>query len=308
MHAVVTQKLEIAPRVVEIALRPAEGDFPSWEPGAHIDVQLPGMSRQYSLVSDPSDTSEYRIAVLREEHGGGGSAYLHDTLMVGDEVQFTGPRNHFALQDASHHILLAAGIGITPILAMAEALRARSMSFSVVYTSRDPGGMPYRERVQRLPDARLHFSGESGRLDVASIVSQIPPGGRVYCCGPGGFIDAARDAAAGMPPDTVIYEKFQADEPVGPRAGDSAIEVECVRMGKTIRVGPEESILDALNRAGAGIERDCGEGICGTCEVKVIEGDIDHRDEVLLDSEKDAGDVMLVCCSRVRGGRLVLDI
>ncbi|WP_328421022.1 PDR/VanB family oxidoreductase [Streptomyces sp. NBC_00443] len=303
---VVDRREFAADGVLALTLRhPLCGQLPAWEPGAHVDVVLgPELERQYSLCGDPADRTAWRIAVLREPDGRGGSAHVHEHVGQGDKVRVRGPRNHFRLEPAPRYLFIAGGIGITPILPMLAAAEAAGAEWTLLYGGRSRRSMafaeelgPYGERVTVAPQ------DESGLLDLASVLDDIPSGTLVYCCGPGPLLDAVE---ARCPSGVLHVERFQAKEqPVGE---DGEFDVELARGGLTLTVAPGVSVLDTVRAAGIEVLFSCTEGTCGTCETDVLDGTPDHRDSVLTREEQESGETMMICVSRCRGRRLVLDL
>ncbi|MFE5887674.1 PDR/VanB family oxidoreductase [Streptomyces sp. NPDC056462] len=292
--------------VLALTLRHPLGEqLPAWEPGAHIDVVLgPELERQYSLCGDPADRTAWRIAVLREPDGRGGSAHVHEQVGQGDKVRVRGPRNHFRLEPAPRYLFIAGGIGITPILPMLAAADAAGAAWTLLYGGRTRQSMafaaelgPYGERVTVAPQ------DESGLLDLASVLDAVPTGTLVYCCGPGPLLDAVE---ARCPSGVLRVERFRAKEqPVGE---DGEFDVELAQSGLTLTVAPGVSVLDTVRAAGIEVLFSCTEGTCGTCETDVLDGAPDHRDSVLTPEEQESGETMMICVSRCRGKRLVLDL
>ncbi|WP_181779125.1 PDR/VanB family oxidoreductase [Pseudonocardia pini] len=304
---VVTGRRDLCADVVELRLGRPDGDaLPPWTPGAHVDLVLPGDEvRQYSLNGDPVDSTAWRIAVLREPAGRGGSAWIHDHLAAGAEIQVRGPRNHFPLLPAPRVEFVAGGIGITPILAMVAAAEAAGTDWHLHYGGRSRSTMAYLDELARYGDrVTLHPQDEVGLLDLPALLpaAESP----VYCCGPLGLIEAVEAHSAAQRGRAVHVERFAASGEAPEQAG--AFEVECRSTGVTVRVPEGTSILDALRAAGLRLLSSCGEGICGTCETPVLDGRVDHRDELLTDEERAAHDTMMICVSRARGARLVLDL
>ncbi|WP_406175713.1 PDR/VanB family oxidoreductase [Streptomyces sp. NBC_00996] len=292
--------------VLALTLRhPLGEELPSWEPGAHIDVVLgPGLERQYSLCGDPSDRRAWRIAVLREPDGRGGSSYVHEQLGQGDKVRVRGPRNHFGLRPAPRYRFIAGGIGITPILPMLAAAEAAGAEWTLLYGGRSRRSMAFAEELSRYGDrVRIAPQDETGLLDLASVLAEVPEDTLVYCCGPGPLLDAVEEAC---PSGLLHVERFQPKvQESGP---DGEFEVVLERAGRTLTVPAGISVLDTVRAAGVEVLYSCTEGTCGTCETDVLEGTPDHRDSVLTDEEREAGETMLICVSRCLGKRLVLDL
>jgi ferredoxin-NADP reductase len=310
LELVVAQREFAADGVLALILRhPLGEELPTWEPGAHIDVALgPDLERQYSLCGDPADRGVWRIAVLREPDGRGGSSYVHDELSEGDKVRVRGPRNRFALRDAPRYRFVAGGIGITPILPMLAAAEAAGAQWTLLYGGRTRNSMAFTGELGRYGDrVTIAPQDETGLLDLAPLDA---PDALVYCCGPGPLLDAVeRRCPARLLHVERFQPKVQEAGPEGAETGpDREFEVELSRSGRTVTVPAEVSLLDALRAAGVEVLYSCTEGTCGTCETDVLDGTPDHRDSVLSDEEREAGETMLICVSRCRGKRLVLDL
>jgi ferredoxin-NADP reductase len=303
---VVERREFAAEGVLALTLRHPLGEqLPAWEPGAHIDVVLgPGLERQYSLCGDPADRSAWRIAVLREPDGRGGSAHVHEQLGQGDKVRVRGPRNHFELRSAPRYRFLAGGIGITPILPMLAAAEAAGAEWTLLYGGRTRRSMAFTSELGRYGDrVTVAPQDETGLLDLASVLDDVPEGTLVYCCGPGPLLDAVEERCPG---GILHMERFQAKEQ---QAGhETEFEVELAQSGRTLTVAPDVSVLDAVRAAGVEVLFSCTEGTCGTCETDVLDGTPDHRDSVLTAEEQESGETMMICVSRCRGKRLVLDL
>ncbi|GAA4697621.1 PDR/VanB family oxidoreductase [Pseudonocardia yuanmonensis] len=314
IDVVVDARTRLADDVVEFVLRPvAGGALPAWEPGAHIDVEVGDVDgdrlvRQYSLCGDPADRTAYRIAVLRQPAGRGGSAWLHDRVVVGDKLSVRGPRNHFPLEEAPGYLFLAGGIGITPLLAMARRVAAGRAEWSIHYGGRSRAAMAYREVLADVAGGRLTLvpQDESGLIDLTAALDAVPPGTVVYCCGPESLL-AAAEAACAARGLRLRTERF-APKDVDPAAVDRAFTVTIASSGSEYFVPADRTIVDVLLAAGVDILTSCEEGTCGTCETTVVAGVPDHRDSVLTDEEQAAGDRLLPCVSRCLGSRLVLDL
>ncbi|WP_199434476.1 PDR/VanB family oxidoreductase [Qaidamihabitans albus] len=306
----VAAKDEIAEGVVALTLAdPGGARLPDWTPGAHIDVVLPnGMTRQFSLCGDRWDTRVYRIGVLREPHGRGGSAYVHDVLRPGDLVGVGGPRNNFPLVPSAGYLFIAGGIGITPLLPMIHQADLLGAEWNLLYGGRRRASMAFRERLAGY-GGRVHLrpEDESGLLDVPAWLGTPRPGVRVYCCGPPPLLAAVQAAFRSWPAHALRTERFTAGAQDAP-AREEPFDVELRRSGGTVTVGPDRSVLDAVRRAGADVLSSCRQGTCGTCETTVLDGDPDHRDSILTDHERAANDCMFPCVSRSRTDRLVLDL
>ncbi|MFF1438768.1 PDR/VanB family oxidoreductase [Streptomyces sp. NPDC058295] len=292
--------------VLALTLRHPLGEpLPAWEPGAHVDLVLgPELERQYSLCGDPADRSAWRVAVLREPAGRGGSAHVHEQLGPGDKVRVRGPRNHFALRPAARYRFVAGGIGITPILPMIAAAEAAGAEWSLLYGGRTRGSMAFVGELARYGDrVTVAPQDETGLLDLGSVLDALPEGTLVYCCGPGPLLDAVEERC---PADALRVERFQAREQ--PSGQDGEFEVELARSGRTVTVVAGVSVLDTVRAAGVEVLYSCTEGTCGTCETDVLKGTPEHRDSVLSPQEREAGETMMICVSRCRGRKLVLDL
>ncbi|MEY9995951.1 ferredoxin-NADP reductase [Streptomyces sp. V4I8] len=304
---VVAQRKFAADGVLALTLRhPLDEELPAWEPGAHIDVVLgPELERQYSLCGDPADRSAWRIAVLREPEGRGGSAHVHEELSQGDKVRVRGPRNHFALRPAPRYRFIAGGIGITPILPMLAAAEAEGAEWTLLYGGRTRRSMAFAEELGRYGGDRVTVApqDETGLLDLASVLDDVPEGTLVYCCGPGPLLDAVE---ARCPAGLLQVERFAPKEQED--GENTEFEVELAQSGRTVTVPADVSVLDAVRGAGVEVLFSCTEGTCGTCETDVLDGTPDHRDSVLTAEEQESGETMMICVSRCRGKRLVLDL
>jgi vanillate O-demethylase ferredoxin subunit len=293
----------------------ANQSLPRFFAGSHIDVYLPnGVTRQYSLCNDPQDVNRYVIAVLREPASRGGSSNLHDLICEGDELQISGPRNNFPLADgARKSLLVAGGIGVTPILSMAERLAADGEPFEFHYCTRSRDRAAFRKRIENssfAAQARFYYDDDqpSERLDIASLLANVGESVHLYVCGPTGFIDAVMTCArsAGWPESHLHYEFFSS---VSLNSGeDTAFEVQIASSGQIVIVPPDCSATQALSAAGIEIATSCEQGVCGSCLTRVIEGVPDHRDVYLSPEEHAANDQFTPCCSRAKSPRLVLDL
>lgn len=303
-----------APGVVSVDLRdPDGGVLPRAEPGAHLDLHLPGgLIRQYSLCGDPADDRVYRIGVL-EVAGGRGSGFVHGALRPGQLVTVGGPRNNFSFDPAEGYVFVAGGIGVTPLLPMVREAARAGRPWTLHYCVRSASRAPFLEALSALPGGEvvLHASAEGTRLSVERLLTEPRDGVLVYCCGPERLMTAVEAAAAHWPAGSARFEWFVPRSDARAAAGnegDAPVEVVCARTGITVPVPPDVSILDALAGQGVDVPCSCQQGICGTCETRVIEGDPDHRDSILTESERAAGKTMMVCVSRARSPRLVLDL
>lgn len=297
--------------VLSVELRdPDGGELAPFTAGAHIDLILPnGMTRSYSLLNDPAERRRYVVAVGRDENSRGGSRFVHDRLRVGQPIRVRGPRNNFPLdENAAEHVLIAGGIGITPMLAMMRRLTAVRKDFHLYYGVREKGRAAFVEDIVTLKGGfTQHIDAEHGRpLDLVQIIASHPQA-HFYCCGPGPMLKAFEQATGDLPSERVHLEYFAPREVEG-EAAARAFDVECRASGTTVRIPPDRTIAEMLDAAGIKVETSCQEGICGTCETRVIEGEPDHRDSVLSKAEREANRTMMVCVSRCRSTRLVLDI
>jgi ferredoxin-NADP reductase len=300
----------VADQVIALDLcDPAGAVLPAWTPGAHLDLILPsGLERQFSLCGDPADRATWRIAVLKETAGRGGSQEVHDTLTEGSPIRARGPRNHFQLEPASRYIFIAGGIGITPILPMLAAVQAAGRPWTLDYGGRTGASMAFsKELVARYGgQVRLWPQDQAGLLDLPAILGRPAPGTLVYCCGPGPLLDAAQQCGQDWPAGMLHVERFT-PQPQAAAAG-AAFEVELAQAGLTLAVPPGRSILETIQAAGVQVLFSCTEGTCGTCETAVLDGIPEHRDSVLSDAERAAADTMMICVSRAVTPRLVLDL
>jgi ferredoxin-NADP reductase len=295
--------------VLSLELASPDGSpLPPFEPGSHVDLHLPsGTMRQYSLCSDPADRSRYRVAI-RAVSGGLSSQFVHRKLRPGEMLAVSQPRNNFPLAEAKNYIFVAGGIGITPLMPMMREASARKRSWTLLYCNRSDDAAPFLNEIRALGgEVALHSSASGTRLDVMQKLSTVQLDTAVYCCGPEGLMLAVEEATSGWPEGTVHFEWFAprsrpADESSG------SFEAVCQASGITVTVPPDKSLLDALNDAGIPVPCSCQQGICGTCEVHVLGGEVDHRDSILSQTERAANETMMTCVSRARSPRLVLDI
>jgi len=299
-----------APNIVSYELRSTDGSLlPEFTAGAHIDLKLPiGMMRSYSLLNPQDERHRYVIAVQRDRASRGGSKWIHQNLRPGEIVSVAGPRNNFRLrEDASKSVLIAGGIGITPILSMAERLKLLQRDWELIFCARTRNSTPFVERLQSDPQVRFNFDRERGgtMLDMSAMVGSYDAGTHFYCCGPVSMLEAFEAATAHLPREQIHVEYFTAAEPPATTGG---FKVVLTKTGREIDVVPGKTILDALNDAGIITPYSCAEGVCGTCETFVLEGIPDHRDRILTDAEKAANTKMMICCSGSKTERLVLDL
>jgi ferredoxin-NADP reductase len=308
---VVESAQAVAQDVVALTLvDPAGEPLPPWTPGAHVDLMLTDeLVRQYSLCGDPSDSRRIRIAVLREPSSRGGSLYVHEKLTPGASVHVRGPRNHFALVGSPKYRFVAGGIGITPLLPMLAEAEAAGAEWTLLYGGRSRASMAfvdelsaYGERVTIAPQ------DEVGLLDLDAALGTPEADTLVYCCGPEPLLAAVEARCAAWPAGALHVERFAAKQPEPPAAGERSFELVLASSGLTLTVPPDKTVFDVIQEAGVSILGSCHEGICGTCEQVVLDGDVDHRDSILSEDERAANETMMVCVSRCKSDRLTLDL
>lgn len=283
--------------------------LPRWSAGAHVELCVGNFDRKYSLCGDPA-AGTYQVAIRREDMGRGGSCHIHDTLKAGDEIRLRGPSNLFRLSEgAAHYVLVAGGIGITPIIAMADRLKLEGRSYELHYAGRSRETMAFLTRLHAdHGDALTLYPGDEGRaLKLAALVGRLLTGGQIYACGPSRMLLELEGLTADMPEGTFRSEHFRsAGSSIDP-GKEQAFEAELSDSGMILQVDADKTLLDALLAAGIDVPHDCCEGLCGSCEVDVVEGEVDHRDMVLTPAERAANQRMMSCCSRARnGGRIRL--
>jgi ferredoxin-NADP reductase len=325
--------------VISIGLAQTDGgDVPEWTPGSHVDLVLPsGLVRQYSLCSRPQDRKELRVAVLRDPHGRGGSKELHDTQLVGRTIAVRGPRNHFKVYDAEEYILVAGGIGITPILSMARHLDREGAPWRLLYGGRSRKTMAFLQELEAFGSAvTVVPEDEQGLPDLRAFFEQATAGAAIYCCGPEGLIRAVEEVGADLN-IPVHLERFAAGpkkaanparipapdrEPANPLTvpvengdggqashdPDGPFQIELKRTGITLTVAPDRTVLDTVREHLPETISSCEEGFCGACETSVVDGIPDHRDEVLDPVDRATNETMMICVSRSRTKKLVLDL
>jgi len=278
-------------------------------PGAHIDVHAPsGQVRQYSLCGDARDASRYSIAVKREAGGRGGSRSMHDTVEEGSALGIVGPRNHFPLAaDASHSLFIAGGIGITPVYSMIRSLDAGARSWELHYCARSEAHAAFHAELAGLGHERVFpYFSEQPLLDVRTLLATVRDDTHVYCCGPASLMSAVKETSARWPAGRVHFEWFSAPEQAPSQ--NHPFEVELRRSGRILAVPSDRSILQVVREHGIDVSSCCEEGVCGTCETRVLGGECDHRDLLLSDHEHAEGASMMICVSRARSPRIVLDL
>ncbi|MDB5874439.1 MAG: hypothetical protein JWQ07_3881 [Ramlibacter sp.] len=320
----VVERRAVAEGVIAIELRAESGrQLPRFSAGSHIDVELPvrdgdgrRLVRQYSLCNDPAEDYRYVIGVGRDANTRGGSAWLHESLQCGDLLDIGAPRNHFQLHEAAtHSVLVAGGIGITPLAAMARRLSALGRRWTLYYCARTPERAAFLDELRLLPGLVVPvFDGLPGvaPVDLARVVADAPAGAHLYCCGPPSLMRAFEAAAVHRDAGTVHVEWFEPRPAIensnAERGADRAFTLTLARSGNTLTVPPGKSILDVLIEAGIDVQHSCCDGVCGTCETRVLEGSPEHRDSVLLGEKANATDRMMICVSRCAGAALTLDL
>ncbi|MFB7653352.1 MULTISPECIES: PDR/VanB family oxidoreductase [unclassified Streptomyces] len=291
----------VAEDVVSLTLRGTDGPLAPWRPGAHIDVRLPNwLTRQYSLCGDPGRLDTYRVAVRHDRLSRGGSEYVHRYLRPGRPLPVSAPRNHFPLLPAPRYLFLAAGIGITPLLPMLRAAARSGTPAELVYAGPSLAAMPFAAELlaEQGDMVRVVTTRSQGRPDLRQVAADLAEDTLVYCCGPASWLAAAEEA---FPAARLHVERFRPTARTF--APDTAFEAVCRGSGRTVPVGAGESLLDALNHAGFPVPAGCREGVCGSCEVTVLDGDVEHRDDIGAPAHR-----MYPCVSRARSTRVVLDL
>lgn len=311
---VVASAARAAEGIVRLRLVSPDGQpMPRWTPGSHIDVECgdTGLSRQYSLCGDPDDSGALEIAVLREAQGRGGSAWVHDSVKAGDRLKIRGPRNHFRLDEsAGKLIFIAGGIGITPVSAMARRAKALGMDYELHYSGRSRASMALLDELIALHGDRLHIHAkdEGKRNDFGALLGRPEPDTQIYACGPARMLEALQQRCASWPDDALRIEHFQSALSALDASQEQAFEAELKDSGLVVTVAPGQTLLAALRAANIDMQSDCEEGLCGSCEVRVLGGEVDHRDVVLTRAEREANTKMMACCSRAKCARLVLEL
>jgi len=311
----VIRKTIEAEGITSFELARADGaPLPAFSAGSHVDVQIPGgLTRQYSLCNDATEQHRYRIAVLRDPASRGGSVAMHEAVNEGDVIRISPPKNHFPLQHAPRTLLLAGGIGVTPLLCMAQRLAAIHADFTLHYCTRSAERTAFRQEIGSSAFAdkvRFHFDAGPAeqKLDLPAVLAGATPEHQLYVCGPAGFITHVVDSAkaSGWRSEQIHLEYFGA----APQdtAGDTGFEVKIASTGKSYTVGAEQNIIQVLKDNGIEILTSCEQGVCGTCITRVLEGEPDHRDMYFTDEEKAKNDQFTPCCSRAKSKTLVLDL
>lgn len=307
MKLKVVARRELTSDICEFTLQDqAGGDLPPFSPGAHITVGTPaGPMRPYSLLNDGTAPERYVIALKREAESRGGSSSMHQEAQVGTILQVQPPKNDFELVDAPRYLLIAGGIGITPILSMARRLHQDGKPFKLIYCTRSQEETAFLEECQDFPGAIVHH--DNGDLDnFYDFWDHFEEPGRehVYCCGPAPLMEEIKAISGHWPEGRVHFEDFNAVDSI--REDDVAFRVTLARSGRTVEVPADRTILEALRDAGEKTVSSCESGTCGTCKCRLVEGEVDHRDLVLMDEEKD--DHIMICVSRAKKGDLVVDL
>jgi cytochrome P450/ferredoxin-NADP reductase len=302
--------------VLRLRLASPDGrPLPRWTPGSHIDVECgdTGISRQYSLCGDPAETTVFQIAILREPQGRGGSSWLHDNVKSGQRIRIRGPRNHFRLDEQAKKIIfIAGGIGITPISAMAQRARQLGIDYALHYSGRKRSSMALLDHLQTLHGELLHVypDDEGAHNDFSRLLAGPDHRTQIYACGPARMLEALEACCASWPEDALRMERFESAAAALDPSKEHAFEAELRDSGITVKVPAEQTLLGALRAANIDVQSDCEEGLCGSCEVKVVAGDIDHRDSVLTRREREGNTRMMACCSRARvsGTKIILEL
>ncbi len=315
LKVTVVARREEAEGIASFELAREDGaPLPAFSAGSHIDVVLPnGLTRQYSLCNNDTENHRYRIAVLRDEMSRGGSVSMHEDVKQGDTLSISEPRNHFPMAHAQRSILFAGGIGVTPLLCMAQRLAALGADFEMHYSTRSPQRTAFREEIAAGPFAgRVQFHFDDGAraqmLNLPAVLGLPEPGTHLYVCGPSGFITYVTQIAQGMgwTSDQVHVEYFAAEK--HDTSADRAFEVKLASSGKVIPVAAGQTVIQALAAQGVEVLTSCEQGVCGTCITRVLEGECDHRDMYFTDEEKAKNDQFTPCCSRAKSPVLVLDL
>ena len=301
------------PHIVSLELINCKGEpLPPFKAGAHIDVHMSnGLIRQYSLANCSSEQHRYVIGVLNDPNSRGGSRYIHEQLQIGQKIQISEPRNLFELEsDLEHAVLCAGGIGITPILAMAKELKRQNKPFKLFYFVKTRSAVAFQEDLAELGETvHLHIDDEvDSHCSLANELSQTSPTRHIYVCGPNGFMDFVIQTAQqqSWPASHIHKEHFAA--PATNSSEDGSFDLKILKTGQLIHVTQDQTAVQALEAAGVHVPMSCEQGICGTCLVNVVEGEVDHRDMYLTEEEQAAHNQFTPCCSRAKSAQLVLDI
>ncbi len=306
---VVTGATMVADDVVGLTLSPGNGSpLPPWTPGAHIDLVLgDDLVRQYSLCGSPGDRRTWRLGVLRAPDSRGGSKAIHTNLHVGEQVRVRGPRNHFPLVASPRYLFIAGGIGITPMLPMIAEAEAAGADWHLLYGGRTRASMAFLDELAAYGEkVTLVPQDERGMPDLDAELGRAQEGTLVYACGPTGLLNAVEKRCATWPSGSLHLERFSAKAVAPNRNTEFALVLQ--RSGLTLDVPADKSVYEVCRQAGVGVVGSCLEGICGTCETEVVDGDVDHRDSVLSEDEREANEYMMICVSRCRSAQLTLDL
>jgi ferredoxin-NADP reductase len=305
-----TRQLRLeADGVVSVQLTdPTGAELPPWQPGAHLTVELPtGLNRQYSLCGSTKDSHTYRIGVLRHPRSRGGSEYVHSFLRPGQQVRISTPLNNFPLVAAQRYLFIAGGIGITPILPMITKVAAAGLPWQLEYCGRSSTSLAFLDEIPvHSGQVRTYLRDCGERLKLQDLLTEPQLKTAVYACGPESLLAGIEEAMVAWPGDALHVERFAAR--AKPTLPDTEFEVECVRSNRTLTIPVGRSVLTVLEENGLPVEGSCREGVCGTCQTRVLAGRPDHRDDILTDTERETGDRMYICVSRCAGKRLVLDV
>lgn len=307
--------LPVADGVISIELEPANAGvvFPQFSAGAHIDLHLPnGLVRSYSLHNAQDDSGRYAVGVLRDKNSRGGSSWLHANLQAGDELPISKPRNNFTLvEDAQRSVFVSGGIGVTPLLSMIRRLRSLGREAHVLYCARSRAVAPFHADLADLAGDTMHnhFSEESGMASIKDYLATFSAEDHFYCCGPSAMLDAFESACESLGFPNVHVERFKAAAHTEPApADDGQCVIELAQSGQTLTLKKGQPLLRALLDADIEVEYSCEEGVCGACETRILSGEADHRDSVLSKAQKASNKVMMLCVSRCKSDRLVLDL
>lgn len=310
-YLVVVARRRVSEDTIELEFAEATGKpLPEWGAGAHIDLKISnGMVRQYSLMQGLRDPNNWRIAVLIERKGRGGSLFIDKELKVESVVKSVGPRNHFPLNPAEKYLFVAGGIGITPLLQMIDKAEEQGIAWELAYLGRSPETMSYHIELQERFGSRVKVFAKSAgqRFDVEAQLSRLGPETHIYCCGPERLMLSLESAIGDEGINRIHVERFHPRE-IKFSEPDHEFTVYCQKSDEEITVPIDESILMAADFAGIEISGDCLEGTCGACETRVFEGEVDHRDSVLSAQAQAEGGTMMICVSRAKGKRLVIDL
>lgn len=307
---VVVGRADVAEGVVQLSLCDKSGaDLPHWSAGAHIDLFVNGLTRQYSLCGDPRDRKHWQVAILDVEDGRGGSRYIHEQVQVDSVVRVRGPRNHFVLQPSPKYLFIAGGIGITPILAMIAEAEQRGAQWRLLYGGRTAASMAFVNRVSAYGDRVVVWPQDrDGLLDLEAELGSPLEDTLVYCCGPEPLLAAVEARCSTWPTSSLHLERFKKREQEESELALEFFEVELRQSELVLQIPPDRSIIEVVEAADVDVFSSCLEGVCGSCETAVIEGVPDHRDSVLSAEDRAKNNYMMICVSRSRSARLVLDL